>query len=311
MNTSVDHDAVPSTSTVPESRPGVDRPAAGAAAFGRTVLVATDGSGHADGAVAVGLELARTRGAVVRVLSVVEHSLTMPATRGHREQIEIDRRDRRRDEVVRQLARLGAADDGDELEVVDGAAVATIASAAAEADASLVVLGLHTHGFVDRMFRDETALRVLRRVRSPLLAVRPDQRGLPRDAVAAIDFGPASLAATREGAALLADGGCLRLLHAVPQTSGGEWAAALEQLDVFAAELTADHNLLVECVIRCGDPFAALDDELRERPTELVALGCGGCTATDPGRPGRLTSAYVRAAGVSLVVGTPGNAPVS
>lgn len=307
MNPPVGHDALASTSIAPESRPNVEPPTAGALSLGRTVLVATDGSSCADGAVAVGLELTRSRGAALRLLSVVEHSLTMPATRGRREQIEDDRRDRRHDEVLRQLARLGAADEGDDLEVVDGAAVAMIASAAAASDASLVVLGLHTHGFVDRVFRDETALRVLRRVRCPLLAVRPEQRGLPRDAVAAIDFGAASLAATRETAALLAEGGCLRLLHATPQTSGGEWVSTLERLDALAAEMTAEHELRVECVLRCGSPYTALDDELRERPTEVVALGSGGCNATDPARPGRLTSAYVRAAGVSLVVGPPGN----
>ena len=274
-------------------------------ASGPTVLVATDGSTCADGALSLALGLARVRGATVRLISVVEPTLNVHATRARREQIEVDRRDRRLADVRAQLTRLADDSSIDDVAVIEGEAVGTIATAAAESEASLVALGLHSHGIIERVFRDETALRVLRRLRCPLLAVRPTHRGLPHDAVAAIDFGPSSLAAARQAAALLTDGGRIRLVHVVPETAGSLRLDVLDRLDTLAVELASEHGIDTECVLRRGATYTELEAELRVAPTELVALGCRRCTSSDPAGAGRLTSAYVRAAGVSLVVGTP------
>lgn len=278
---------------------------------GRPVLAATDGSGCADGAMSFALGLARARGTSVRLISVVEPTLNVQATRARREQIEAERRERRLAEVRAQLSRLAEPYPLDDVVVLEGEAVATIAGAAADGEASLLALGLHSHGIVDRVFRDETALRVARRVRCPLLAVTPTQRGLPHDAVAAVDFSPSSIAAARKTATLLADGGRLRLVHVLPEGAKTPPRHGSERLDALAADLAAEHDLEIACVVRRGTAHTELEAELRADPTELVALGCRRCTPSDSAGPGRLTAAYVRAAEVSLVVGTPSTSVIA
>ncbi len=50
---------------------------------------------------------------------------------------------------------------------------------AARRGAALIVMGLRRHGFVDRMFRDETTLTVARRAHAAVLAIVPELHGAP------------------------------------------------------------------------------------------------------------------------------------
>jgi hypothetical protein len=71
----------------------------------------------------------------------------------------------------------------------------------------LIVMGLGSHGVLARLMHRETTLRVIRNARVPVLAVPSDAVELPRTAVAAIDFTPASEDAARAALDVLGEQG--------------------------------------------------------------------------------------------------------
>lgn len=113
--------------------------------------------------------------------------------------------------ITRQVHRHGSKTW--KVSVEFGRVAPSIVEAARTSRASLVVLGLGRHGKLAQLLGAETASRVARLSRAPVLAVAANARGAPRTCIVAMDFGDSSIAAAREALHLLERPARLHLLH--------------------------------------------------------------------------------------------------
>lgn len=271
------------------------------------VLVATDGLPAADGAAALAAALAAERGAHVEVLSVVPPA---PVSPHDRERADRERCARRRDAVRAQIERIAGTNDWD-VAVEEGAPVSTIAQEAGLRGSHLVLVGLHSHGFAERVFHDDTPQRVLTRLDAPMLAVMPDVRGLFRHVLAAVDFTPSSDLAAQMAALLLADDGVLSLAHVEPPfdlDANGE-----DRREIYAGGVSSSMERLItqiqlppaasmEPVVLSGAPYYELQDYVRTSGTQLVAVGSKRRGMVDRLSSPRLPNALLRSAAHSVLI---------
>ena len=256
----------------------------------KRLLVATDGSAATAGAVRFATAMAREHGVQVHVLAVLE-----PLTRAagaltvelpHADEVErmrgadLERR-------VRQL--VGGAFGGTDawsLAVRRGLVGSAVARHAREVEADLVVLG--------RRFRPASApaghsraLEILALTPLPVLVAARDLTGLPRSAVAAVDFGEASLCAVRTGLDILMHpGGRLKLVHVIPPLDFPAailwgWSDTLarevpSELARFTARLGAPADVEVSTAVARNDPGTELITQAREAGVDLVVAGSHG-----------------------------------
>src|SRR4051812_24958830 len=185
------------------------------------LLVATEGTPSSDGALCVAIEMAKGLDdldivAVHEPFTIVspEAQLVLSA------ETEAARRAELVGSVNQQLTRIGRPELRSRLDLVDGDPAARIAEKGLENDARLLVVGLGRHEIIDRVFGDESALKLLRRSRIPVLAVPEVNRGLPRTAIVALDFSDASIRAAHVAVSLLQPGGTLHLVHVIPKDRG-------------------------------------------------------------------------------------------
>lgn len=139
----------------------------------KRILIATDGSGSADEAVELGLELASEHDATVFVIHVVPaadvapwSAFGMSAGAPHVE-TPVDRRPL--DEAVARAEERGISATG---ELLTGTAVDEIVAFADSHDVDLIVMGSRGHGVVARALIGSVSLGVLRETRRPVLIVR-------------------------------------------------------------------------------------------------------------------------------------------
>ncbi|HET9011759.1 MAG TPA: universal stress protein, partial [Gemmatimonadaceae bacterium] len=99
------------------------------------------------------------------------------------------------------------------VEVFWGGISRTVARAAHDLRAPLIVMGLGRHRPVDRLLGGETALRTIRQADCPVLAVSSDFDALPRVVAAGTDFSYASAHALRAALPLLAPNATVHLVH--------------------------------------------------------------------------------------------------
>jgi nucleotide-binding universal stress UspA family protein len=182
---------------------------------------------------------------------------------------------------------IGTANDWP-VHVALGTPASEILRYAEREQAALIVVGLRRHGIADRVLRDETTLMVARRARGVVMGVVPSLLGLPRLAVVAVDFGPASIRAARAALDVLApptpaQPSSLRLVYVDRAGSGvrerSEGEAVVEQLGVaaafeqLAAELTVPPGVTVESVVRRGTPAEELLSYVEAVNADLLAVG--------------------------------------
>ncbi|HKN66640.1 MAG TPA: universal stress protein, partial [Gemmatimonadaceae bacterium] len=145
------------------------------------IIVATDGLPQSRGALAMARALAGRLHATIDVVAVhqspalmapdgqllldpnVTASLRADLTRRVRDQCTHSRRD-------------GAP--AEEVEVLNGEPARVISDVAASRNAQMIVVGIGRHELVDRIFGDETALKVARSSRLPVLAVPDNDFGV-------------------------------------------------------------------------------------------------------------------------------------
>src|SRR5262245_41608110 len=181
------------------------------------VLVATDGREQSDAAVLAGLVLAGQPDAV-RIMSVlspvpsVSPEVPLPVSPETEEARRMDLELCIGDQVARVLG-----DVAPTIELRDGDPATTIAKAAREYNARIIVAGLGKHRILDRLFGDETALRLLRIAPVPVLAVASNFAGAPRRIVVALDFSEASIRAARMAVELAGEGATIYLAHVGPR----------------------------------------------------------------------------------------------
>ena len=290
------------------------------------VLVATEGSPESDAAVRVAAELARERGARPEVLTVVDPlpplsaGLDPIAASAAAEVYLLEPKADRLARITRQLSATDPACADWPIDLRLGVPAALITDEATQRDVRLVVMGVRSHTIFERVFRDETTLRVMRRAAVPVLAVTRALTTLPTRVTVGVDFSRASMHAAQAAASLVADGGTLSLVHVQPQ---GDFAAreATEGLGViyvqgvaaaFArlrAELRVPPDVRVETSYVQGDSAAELLDFVERTGAELLAVGSQRHSAASRMLLGSVTTSLTRAARCSLLV-TPPAPPV-
>jgi nucleotide-binding universal stress UspA family protein len=280
--------------------------------LGSRLLLATDGSREADGAVSLAFALARARPATVEVLSVLP--LTTYGGPPLRRAIhEDERRAQRRHLIDEQLGRISPLAQHWPVDLDLGTPCSVIAAAASARFADLVIMGLSRHTLLDRVFRDETTLRVMRRLKVPLLAVAPALHDLPRRVVVAVDFSRSSIHAARIAAELVASGGELHLVHVEPPANTEESNAAAfvytqgvgGAFEKLIRSLNIPPSVRVTKVMVEGMPYTEMERVLSRARADLLALGTTRHDLIERVAVGRMTSAFTREANISLLAAPP------
>ena len=179
-------------------------------------------------------------------------------------------------------------------------------------------MGLHHHGIVDRVLRDETTLTVTRRAHRAVLGVTPTLRALPRRAIVGVDFGPASLRAAQAALDVLApatatDGATLRLVYVNSSgVDGGREDTAGEALirrlgveasfEQLVQELAPPPGVHVVCVTRHGAPASELLTCADENRADLIAVGSLRHERLEPWILGSVTTEIIRDGRCSVLV---------
>ena len=252
------------------------------------IVVATDGLPQSRGAVATARTLAERLGSAVRVISVFESpDLLIPDG-----QMLLDpnvsaslRADLAR-RVREQCTMIG--EDGprvDACEILNGEPARVVSESATEQHAQLVVLGIGRHELADRMFGNETALKVVRTSRVPVLAVPERSTVLPKHAVVGVDFSEGSVRAAQLVLHFLGGDGVLELVHVIPRESllFDAWVSAEDytrhvrhSLTRFVARLTIPTGVRVTDATLSGDPAKELLAHAKESGADVIAVGSHG-----------------------------------
>ena len=302
---------VPTTQPIGDVRPIDPRPLT----LHRDVLLATDASPAASAATRVAAALAARWSTNPHVCTVIPPPPAIdPMGAGIAYAPSIG--EEMRDAVTDQLVSCCPESSGWSRETAAGAPASEIVRIADARGSDLIVLGLRPHAFFDRMFRDETALSVMRHASMPVLAVTPLLTRLPRRIAVAIDFSRASIAAARAALTLLDDGGSLMLVYVEPpgelRSAAAEGFTTIYTQGVTAAfvrlrsELASRTNARIETVVLRGAVAAELQSFAYRAEVDLLAVGSQRHSIARHAVVGSVTSALARAATTSLLVIPPG-----
>jgi nucleotide-binding universal stress UspA family protein len=280
-----------------------------ASPLGGAIVVATDGTHDADGAVRVGLAIGRRDGVNAALLSVVEPFAFMEPDVGSPAEAERLTRlaiEAREGELAAQRSRTHPGRRSWPFAIHVGQRVAEIVSYAEHHAASLIVLGLGSHGAIARLLQRETALHVIRAARTPVLAVPSDAWGVPHSAVAAIDFTASSEDAARAALTLLGGEGTLYLTHAtprvaIPQGDTRPWGQpapteVLGRLEAVARRLEPPPDVQVEFVSLYGEPAQELVAFAEQHRIDMIATGAHGRSRLGRLMLGSVSTKIVRSA---------------
>ena len=282
------------------------------------LVIATDGSHRSDGAVRVGLALAARDDVIPDVVSVVEppmladpDGVPLPDA-GHLLELARDAR------VVRLLAQRDRTHPGTRswpFSVEVGPRVDTIVAHAARTNASLILLGLGTHGVSARLRQRETALRVIRAADRPVLGLPSYASGVPHSAVVAADFSASSERAAQAALSLLGVEGTLYLAHVTPripirQGDSRTWDdpltnPVLPKLAALLQRLDPSPGIRIEYVHLHGDPARELLAFAKEYSVDVIASGTHGRSAVGRLVMGSVATALIRHAESWVLVAPP------
>jgi nucleotide-binding universal stress UspA family protein len=277
--------------------------------LGGAIVVATDGTHDADGAVRVGLAIGRRDSVNAALLSVVEPFAFMETETGSPGEAERLTRlaiEAREGELTAQRNRTHPGRRTWPFAIHVGNRVDEIVTYAEHHGASLIVLGLGSHGVIARLLQRETALRVIRAARTPVLAVPSDAWGVPHSVLAAIDFTPSSEQAARAALELLGGEGTLYLTHVtpripIPQGDSRPWGEpavtdVLGRLEAVARRLEPPPDVQVEFVSLHGEAAQELVAFAEQHRIDLIATGAHGRSRLGRLVLGSVSTKVVRAA---------------
>jgi nucleotide-binding universal stress UspA family protein len=272
------------------------------------VLVATDGLHDSDGSVRVGLALARRDGTEVELLSVVEplvqfDEMVAPTDIDLLTSVMSESRSAA---LLAQRDRTHPGMRDWPFTIETGDRVQRIVETAESMRASFIVLGLGAHGLAARLLQHETAVRVMRAARTPVLAVPNDAWGFSHSALAAIDFTASSERAARAALALLGAEGTLYLAHVTPRipmphADSRQWddltgPGVLSRLSALAKRLAPPPGVEIEFVSLHGEPAHELLAFAEQRHIDVVAAGAQGKSAFQRLVLGSVSTTLVRTA---------------
>ena len=305
---------VPTTQPMGDVRPNDPRPLT----LHRELLLATDASPAASAATRVAAALARRWSTTPHVCTVLPSPATAIDPMGLTLAYVPSIAEEMRDAVTDQLATCCTESLAWSRETVAGAPASEIVRIADARGSDLLVLGLRPHALFDRLFRDETALSVMRHASMPVLAVTPLLARLPRRIAVAIDFSRASIAAARAALTLLDDGGSLMLVYVEPPgeptSPAAEGFTTIYTQGVAAAftrlrsELASRTTARIETVVLRGGVAAELQSLAHRAEVDLLAVGSQRHSIARQAVVGSVTSALARAATTSLLVIPPSRA---
>jgi nucleotide-binding universal stress UspA family protein len=247
------------------------------------IIVATDGQVQSDGALAMGRLLAES-GNAVRLVTVLK---TLPMVPDLPIQIPTDMDSARRDDVRREVLAQAARvwQDEADVELHDGDPATVVARLAHKAGASMIVAGLGRHRVTDRVFGDETALRLIRAADVPVYAVAMGTTRAPRRIVVAMDFSETSLRAARLSLSVAARGATIYLAHVAPRDSSfydwKSWGTTYkvsvgDALQRTREQLRIPEGMTIQNVLLQGDPATELLAFATSVNADLIATGSHG-----------------------------------
>ena len=282
------------------------------------LLVASDATGDSDGAVRVGLALARRDGVKADVFSVVEvpsiadlEGVPVPDL----EQLVEIAVDERGALLLAQRDRTHPGIHEWPYEIGVGPRVDTILDRARITGASFILLGLGAHGLGARLSMRETALRVIRAAGLPVLALPSDAWGVPHSALVAVDFTASSEHAARAALDLLANDGTLYVAHvtprvSIPQGDSRTWSeitkdAVMPKLEDVVRRLDPCPGVRVEYVHLHGDPAHELGAFAEQMGIDMIAAGTHGRSALGRLVLGSVSTTLVRTAKCWVLIAPP------
>jgi len=256
------------------------------------LLVASDATRDSDGAVRVGLALARRDGGKADVFSVVEAPSIADldgAPVPDLEQLVEIAVDERGAMLLAQRDRTHPGIHEWPYELAVGPRVDTIVDRARATGASFILLGLGAHGLGARLSMRETALRVIHAAGLPVLALPSDAWGVPHSALVALDFTASSEHAARAALELLGNDGTLYVAHVtprlpIPQGDSRTWweitkGGLIPKLEEVVRRLEPSPGVRVEHVLLHGDPAHELVAFAEQMGIDMIAAGTHGRSA--------------------------------
>lgn len=275
------------------------------------VLVATDGREQSDAALVAGRLFAEESDAlrVVSVLApmpVVSPEAAIPIS----PDIEASRRADLKRGVQIQMARAWGSDGISDVEVYDGDPATTVARLAHESNASMIVAGLGRHRVIDRLFGNETALRLIRVSAVPVLAVTNGLTHAPRRIVVAIDYSETSLRAARLALEVAASSATIYLAHVAPRDSTlydwNGWGSSYKQdageaLQKIREQLRVPPGMILQRVVLQGDPATELLAFATSVNADMIATGSHGHGFVTRMLIGSVTTRILRCATCSVL----------
>ena len=295
-----------------------DKRNATAAAY-RSILVATDGTSQSEGALAVARLLAGAFAGKVEVVAVqrsiapVVPDASMLIEPNVVAKLTAELKDR----VCSQCAEASAGGSGPALpepEVLCGDPERVVTRLATERGAHLIVVGIGRHDLVDRIFGSETALKVARISRVPVLAVPAELRTAPHRVVVGVDFSEASLHAAQSAVQLLSTGGVVHLVHVIPHERLllDPWISDREYDDLvkhwfarFRARLVVPPDVNLEEHTCSGNAARELIGFAARNRADVVAAGSHGHGSVTRLVLGSVTTGLLRAANCAVLVVPP------
>jgi len=250
------------------------------------VIVATDGRDQSDAALIAGGLLANPENGlrvitVLKPMPIVSPEAQLPVS----PDVEASRRAEAKRAVKEQLTRVWDVPGNLEVEVYDGDPATMIANAAHDSNASMIVSGLGRHRVMDRLFGDETALRLIRVSAVPVLAVGGQFTAAPARIVVAIDFSETRLRAARLAIELAAPGATIYIAHVAPRDATlydwNGWGSSYKQdageaLQQMREQLRIPKDMIVQRVLLQGDPATEILAFAASVNADLIATGSHG-----------------------------------
>jgi nucleotide-binding universal stress UspA family protein len=270
------------------------------------ILVATDGREQSDVALRAGCRL--VAGGPLGVLTVLPpHAAHGTSTFGESAEL-IDAVARQTLVEAQVLRVLG---DGVEtwIEVRSGYPPAVLAASAA-LHRALLVAGIGRPRVMDRLRGDESALRLIREARTPILAVAPLSALPPRRLVIAMDFSESSLAAARLALGLAAPSAEVIVAHIAPRSTEIAWGSGAVgyhgdpalALENHVRQLTRPFDGRLRPIVVHGDAASELLDLAMRERADLIAVGARGHGPLSRVAIGAVTTRIVRCATCSVLV---------
>jgi nucleotide-binding universal stress UspA family protein len=284
----------------------------------RPILVATDGTPGALGALRFAKALADQKECRVQLLGVVEpvpvfdagFMVALPEV-----ELYESRREALRQEIAGQVEEVTGSQTHWTVSVQAGVPASRIVKHAEELGADTILTGLGRHGPMDAVFGTETALQVIRLSHIPVLAVPESFQELPRSAVMGVDFSLFSQRAAQAAIGLLDPPWDVHLVHVLSgmeflPTLSEEWRGdyeeeLLDRLADFANSFRNPTGCETHVHVLEGEPSHELLALAKGKGVELLAAGSHGHSFVGRLLMGSVSTRLIRSAQVPVLVVPP------